>query len=339
MSRSAYLTVAMLSWINYSACVAQPSYGTDKLILEKNILMPGVKGRLDHLDVDLKHQIVYVAALGNNSVEVIDLKLGKLIHTIRGLDEPQGIGYIPQNEEVFVANGGNGDGYFFSTKNFQKIATVHMGSDADDVRYDSADRKLYVGYGSGGIAIINADNHQLINNIKLPAHPESFQLDRSLGRIFVNLPDAGLVGIINLPDSKLANKWITKDLAANFPMALDEINHRVFIGFRSPARMVTLDGKTSNPISSIAMVGDADDLYYDPVSGSIIVSGGEGAISIFSKTESGQYKQTANIPTRKGARTSLLIIPFRLFVVAARAESSNEATLMVYKLNLNGQIN
>ena len=188
MSRSAYLTVAMLSWINYSACVAQPSYGTDKLILEKNILMPGVKGRLDHLDVDLKHQIVYVAALGNNSVEVIDLKLGKLIHTIRGLDEPQGIGYIPQNEEVFVANGGNGDGYFFSTKNFQKIATVHMGSDADDVRYDSADRKLYVGYGSGGIAIINADNHQLINNIKLPAHPESFQLDRSLGRDAAHSP-------------------------------------------------------------------------------------------------------------------------------------------------------
>jgi hypothetical protein len=329
----------MITSINYSACVAQPSFGTDKLILQKNIAMPGVKGRLDHLDVDLKHQLVYVAALGNNSVEVIDLKLGKLIHSIGGLDEPQGIGYIPQHEEVFIANGGNGDGYFFNTQTFQKIATVHMGSDADDVRYDSVERKIYVGYGNGGIAIINADNHELITNIKLPAHPESFQLDKRLRQIFVNLPEAGMVGIIDMSGERLVNKWITKDLSANFPMALDEVNHHVFVGFRKPARLVTLDGKMSRLLSSNAMVGDSDDLYYDSVSKSIIVSGGDGAISIFSKTESGQFKQTANIPTRKGARTSLLIVPFRLFVVAARAESSNEASLMVYKFLPNGVIN
>lgn len=304
----------------------------DNLVLEKNITMPGVRGRIDHLDVDLKHQILYVAALGNNSVEVIDLKQGKLIHSIGDLDEPQGIGYVPQHEEVFVANGGNGDGYFYNARTYQKIATVHLGSDADDVRYDSAARLVYVGYGSGGIAVINADNHKVVSNIKLPAHPESFQLDRGLGKIFVNLPDAGMLGIIKLSTATLETKWMTKDLSANFPMALDELNHQVFIGFRKPASLIVMDGKTEMQIHSFPMVGDCDDLYFDAATRKIIASGGQGAISIFTRAESGQFKQTGKIRTRNGARTSLLIPTMRLFVVAARAEPPNEAEIIIFKI-------
>jgi DNA-binding beta-propeller fold protein YncE len=333
LRRNSSILFLLLAFANYSACEGQSPSGIDKLVLEKNIAMPGVRGRLDHLDVDLKHQIIYVAALGNNSVEVIDLKQGKSIHSIRDLDEPQGIGYVPQHEEVFVANGGNGDGYFYNARTYQKIATVHLGSDADDVRYDSAARLIYVGYGNGGIAVINADNRQVVANIKLPAHPESFQLDKTLGKIFVNLPDAGMVGIINVSTATLETKWMTKGFSANFPMALDELNHQVFIGFRHPATLVVMDGKTAKSIQSFPIVGDSDDLYFDPASGKIIVSGGQGAISIFTKAGSGQFRQTRKIPTRNGARTSLLIPSMRIFVVAARAESSNESEIMVYKLN------
>src|SRR5215218_7012009 len=98
----------LLSFSLYSfmlSCKGQKSFGSDQLTLKKSIAMPDVKGRIDHLDANLKDQMVYVAALGNNSLEVIDLKEEKLLHSIKGLDEPQGVAYIPQTKEIMVANG------------------------------------------------------------------------------------------------------------------------------------------------------------------------------------------------------------------------------------------
>src|SRR5258708_32671447 len=145
-----YVGLVLLLCGGFSGCSAQSSYGTDQLTLSKTIPLPKVKGRIDHLDVDLKDGVVYVAALGNNTLEVVDLAKGQLIHSIGGLDEPQGVGYIPQTQEIIVANGGSGDCYFYNARTFEKVATVRLGSDADDVRYDSSERKIYVGYGNGG---------------------------------------------------------------------------------------------------------------------------------------------------------------------------------------------
>src|SRR5882762_9206927 len=189
-----YLWVLLLSCGAFSSCAAQEPYGLDQLRLTKTISLPGVKGRIDHLDVNVKDGVVYIAALGNNTVEVVDLAKGNVLKSIPGLDEPQGVGYIPQTQEIFVANGGSGDCYFYNARTFEKVATIHLASDADDVRYDSVEKKIYVGYGKGGVAVLDALSHQQIGDIKLPAHPESFQLDKGLKLLFVNLPDAHMVG-------------------------------------------------------------------------------------------------------------------------------------------------
>jgi len=316
----------------FSSCKGQTEFGTNFLHLEKKIPLPDIKGRIDHMDINLKDQVVYVAALGNNTVEAVDLRNSKIIHSIKNLDEPQGIGYIPQNNEIFVANGGNGDCYFYNARNFEKIAAIHLSSDADDVRYDSAERKIYVGYGAGGIAIIDADSHKQTSDIKLPAHPESFQIDKKLNLLFVNLPDAHMVAAADLNQVKLINKWVRNSPTANFPMALDTIQHRVFIGYRHPVKLVVLDGKPGNEISMNTMTGDADDLYYDYETKEIFVSGGDGHISIFRQRGKNIYEQIANILTSSGARTSLFIPQLKLFVVAARASSGKIANLFVYKI-------
>jgi YVTN family beta-propeller protein len=317
----------------FTGCSAQPSYGTGQLTLTKTIPLPGVKGRIDHLDVNLKEGIVYVAALGNNTLEVVDLATGRVVHSITGLDEPQGIGYIPQTREIFVANGGTGDCYFFNARSFEKVATIHLGSDADDVRYDSAGQKIYVGYGSGGIAVIDAATHHQMSDIKLPAHPESFQLDKGLNVLFVNLPDAHIVGVVDLKQALLAGRWENGTASANFPMALDSARHRVLVGYRHPARLLVYDGRSGKVLASGEMTGDADDLYFDAASRNVLVSGGAGAVSIFRQVGDGGYKQTANIPTRSGARTSLLVPEERMLVVAARAASGEPAALLLYQLS------
>jgi hypothetical protein len=330
--RTIFLWLLPLGCFTFSGCAAQQPYGTDQLRLSKTIPLPGVKGRIDHLDVNLKDGIIYVAALGNNTLEVADMVNGKTVHSIPGLDEPQGVGYIPQTQEIFVANGGSGDCYFFNSHTFDKVATVQLGSDADDVRYDSAEKKIYVGYGKGGIAVIDALSHQQVGDIKLPAHPESFQLDKGLSLLFVNLPDAHLVGVVDLTKSTLGDKWERNTPSANFPMSLDTTHHQVLVGYRHPARLVVYDGKTGRQLSENEMTGDADDLYYDEGAAKIFVSGGDGAVSIFQQDGEGAYKQTANIPTRSGARTSLLVPQWRILVVAARASSGKGAELLVYQL-------
>jgi DNA-binding beta-propeller fold protein YncE len=316
----------------FTECKSQPSFGTNHLQLLKTILLPEVKGRIDHLDINLKDQILYVAALGNNTLEAVDLNAGSVLHTIKGLDKPQGIGYIPQTREILVANGGNGDCYFYNSRNFEKTASLHFSSDADDVRYDSIARKIYVGYGDGGIAVIDIVTHKQIADVKLPAHPESFQIDPKLNLLYVNLPDAKIVGVVDLAHLKLSGKWENTELAANFPMAIDYIHHRVFAGYRNPAKLVVFDGQSGKEISITNMAGDADDLYFDSKTNRVIVSGGAGSVDIFQEQAGTVFKQIASIPTRSGARTSLLIPQLNLFVLAERAVSGKPADLLIYKM-------
>jgi hypothetical protein len=327
-----FVPTILLPWLFFSSCQGQPSFGTGQLKLTGTIPMPDIKGRIDHMDVNLRDGLVYISALGNNTLEVVDLANGKLVHSISGLDEPQGVGYIPQTKEIMVANGGNGDCYFYNARTYEKLATVHLGSDADDVRVDSAARKIYVGYGSGGIAVIDILTHRQVADIRLPAHPESFQSDGNLSLLFVNLPDAHQVGVVDLKIAQLIGKWQIDAASANFPMAVDTVRHRVFVGYRHPARLLVYDGRAGTKLISEDMTGDADDLYYDAASGKLFVSGGAGAISIFQDQSGGALKQVANIPTRSGARTSLWIPSLKKFVVAARAAAGQPAGLLVYSL-------
>jgi DNA-binding beta-propeller fold protein YncE len=314
-----------------TACEGQQIYGENFLTLSKVIAMPEVKGRIDHMDVNLKNQLIYIAALGNNTLEVADLKTGKIIKSIKGLDEPQGIGYIPQTDEILVANGGNGDCYFYDAVSYQKKATLHLASDADDVRYDSVERKLYVGYGSGGIAIIDPDTHLQTTDIKLPAHPEGFTIDSKNKLLYVNVPNNNMIGVIDLKQGKLIDKWISNNYRANFPISYDAMNRQLFVGYRHPATLLLLNSATGKEITSASMVEDIDDLYFDSKTSEVFISGGGGFINIF-QYENQKVKQIVNIPTRKGARTSLLIPELRLYVLAARAAAGKKAELHIYHL-------
>jgi hypothetical protein len=325
-------SAALLSMVFYSCTAQEPA--SNVLMFDKAIML-SVRGRIDHMDVNLKNQVVYVAALGNNSIEVVDLRGGKLIHSIKDLDEPQGVAYIPQTDEILVANGGNGDCYFYNARNFEKTGVIHLKSDADDVRYDSVQKKIYVGYGTGGIAIIDALARTLSGDIQLPAHPESFQFDRKLNLLFVNLPDANKVGIVDLKKMKLTGECKGNQPAANFPMAVDTMRHRIFVGYRHPARLLVFDAASGNEIGAADMTGDADDQYYSYQTQSIYISGGSGSISIFHSPKEGSLIQTASIQTRKGARTSLLVPELNLFMVAARADSDQPAELLIYHLGKN----
>src|SRR4051812_35558093 len=204
----------------YCICISckgqQKPFGAEYLKPEKVIEMPDVSGRIDHLAVNLKDKVVYMAALGNNTVEVIDLAKGTLLKSIKGIAEPQGIAYIPETNEIAVASGGNGDCVFFNAATFQHVATIHLGSDADNIRYDATEKKMYVGYGDGGMAMIDPVTHQQTGDVKLTAHPESFQLDKKNNKLYVNLPDAHTIAVVDLKRFSVIDTWRISQFRANF---------------------------------------------------------------------------------------------------------------------------
>jgi hypothetical protein len=227
-----------------------------------------------------------------------------------------------------VANGGNGSCQFYNAETFQLTGTIELGSDADDIRYDSVDKKIHVGHGSGGIAEIDPVKHQKTADIKLPGHPEGFQLDKGQKKIFVNVPDANQIDVIDVEKGEIIARWKT-EYNANFPMAIDEPGHVIFIGYRHPAKLVAIDENTGKTIAVTDLTGDADDLYYDSRLKKIYASGGSGAVNIYS-FEKTAFKQIASIPTRSGARTSLLIPALNTFILAERATGNETAQLSVY---------
>jgi DNA-binding beta-propeller fold protein YncE len=332
MQRYGFISLLSAALISISSCRAQ-EYGKQFLTLEKEIVLPNVQGRIDHIDINVKDQIAYVAALGNNTLEVVDLKSGKVTGSIKGLDEPQGVAYIAKHDELLVANGGTGECAFYNAVTLKKTGSIKLTDDADDVRYDAAADMIYVGYGSGGIAIIDATSHKKVGDIPLPAHPESFQIDANANKLWVNLPGSGMIGVADLKLLKIKTKWSKMLPRANFPMAYDEAQRRIIVGYRVPAKLVVYDSGTGRELFSAPMVGDVDDLYWDRSTKQIFMSGGGGAVNIFQQSGESSYKQIAAINTRSGARTSLLVPESGLFLIAARAVGDQQAALLVYKIS------
>jgi len=316
-----------------TSCKGQESFGTDHLKLEKVIEIPGVGGRIDHMAINLKERVVYIAALGNNTIEVLDLKKGAIIRSIKGVEEPQGIAYIPEQNEIAVASGGNGNCVFFNATTFEKVATVHLAGDADNIRYDAVEKKMYVGYGNGAMALIDPVAHKQTGNVKLSGHPESFTLDKKNNKLYVNVPDDHNITVIDLQRFTIANTWKINKYRANFPMALDTFSNLIFVGYRHPAVLVAYDGKTGKQVIANQLVGDVDDIFYYANKQEIIASGGDGSINIFKRGHGTTLKRVADIPTRAGARTSLLIPSLQSFILAERANGGNAATITVYKIN------
>ena len=309
-------------------CLAQAK---PALRLENEIPLPNVEGRIDHLSADVQGQRVFVAALGNNTVEAVDMQHGQRAAEITGLKEPQGVLYVPANQILYVANGADGAVRSFDGRTMQLLKSVTLGDDADNLRYDKQHQLVLAGYGSGSVATLGLDL-SVKNDIKLPAHPESFQLSADGHRVFVNLPRNLSVAVIDRDNHAVSATWNHLGALSNFPMALDEEHHRVFLACRMPARLLVVDTNTGRVVARTSTVGDADDLFYDRSRKSIYVIGGEGYIDVLHVSDENQLTSASHIDTAPGARTGLFISEWNKVIIAAPHKGSSSARLLVYSI-------
>jgi hypothetical protein len=303
------------------------------LVLERTVALPGVKGRIDHLAVDLAGQRLFVAALGNNTVEVLDCNNGKRLHSFAGLAEPQDVFFIPEFNKIFVTSGGDGSCKIFDGSSFDLLDTISFSDDADNLRYDPQARDLYVGYGAGALGRVEAKTGKRLGDVRLEGHPEAFQLEQAGSKIYVNVPTAGHVAVIDRQRLTVLATWPLKEARHNFPMALAEASHRLFIGCRTPAKIIIYDTDSGQSVGGLEIAGDVDDLFFDGKHKRLYASCGAGSLEVFQQTDSDHYTPLAKLPTARGARTCLLVPEQRRLYLAVPRRAGQPAEILIYTVS------
>jgi hypothetical protein len=329
------VVLGILSSYSSKKAVAQNS--TRELLplqLEEQIPVPSVAGRIDHFSADAKRKRLFVSALGNNSLEVIDVFAGRVVHSIKGLAQPQGPLYVPAVDKLYVANAEDGKVRVYDGATYTLRKAIDFGKDPDNMRYDEVSKRVYVGFGEddGGIAMIDPRTDERVGDVyKTEGHPESFQVEGKGDHIFANVPDAG--NVVESIDKKTAavTKWPLKDLRANYAMALNEEDHRLFTITRKTPMMVVLDTQTGKEVARLRAAGECDDVFFDATRKRIYVIGGEGIISVFQQNDPDHYELVANVPSAVGVRTGYFFAKRDRFYVAVPAKGNEPAQVWTFE--------
>ena len=245
------------------------------------------------------------------------------------MSEPQGVAYVLFTDSVFVANAGDGSVRVLRGDDLTPMGRIELGDDADNVRVDAARNRVLVGYGKGALAVIDPASQTKTADIHLKAHPEGFQIDETGTQIFVNVPDARGIEVVDLAAGS-TRPLPTQGAGSNFPMSIDAEEHRVLVVFRSPPTLMALSIHDGHLAATVETCGDADDVFVDPKRRRVYVSCGEGVIDVLEPGEAG-YQEIARVPTVSGARTALFVPELDRLFVAVRAASNEPAAIWVFR--------
>lgn len=293
--------------------------------------MPHTGGRIDHMAVGLRRGRLFVAELGNGTLDVIDIAGRRVVRRVSGFKDPQGVGYSPAADVISVASAGDGSVRLFRGEDLSPVGVIDLGDDADNVRVDPRSGQVFVGYGKGGLAVVDPVSRSVVSRAKLPAHPEGFGIDAAAHRAYVNVPDAHQIAVVGLGTGRQTATWQVPGLRSSYPMALDETQGVLATGFWDPARLVLLDTANGAVKASIETCGDADDVFFDAKRHRIYVSCGEGVVDVVQQDAEGS-RPLARVITSSGARTSLFVPELdRLFVAARAGVSGSHAAILVLR--------
>ena len=287
---------------------AYPGMGADRtpapLAPRSRIVLPGVLGRIDHFGYDGRRGNLFVAALGNNTIEIVNNL--RRIHTIGALKHPQAALYIEEFDRLAVSDRA-GKLRFYDGKSYALLRTVDFGADADNLRYQRNEKRIYLGYGSGAIAMLDpATMERLPREFRLGSHPESFQFENSGSRIFVNLPDQESIGVIDRATGAVT-KWEIKGATTNHALAFDETGRRLFSAALQPGKLWVIDSDSGRVVSTLRIVLGVDDIWFDTRRKRILASGHAGAVSVIQQLDPDRYQIIADVPTAVGGGTSLYL--------------------------------
>jgi len=322
-----------------SLAVALGAQDKEPLRLVQTIPLAEVSGRLDHLTIDLKGQRLFVAALENGTVEVVDLRGGARVRSLAGFSKPQGVFYAPDVNKLFVASGNDGTTKVLDGKALAVTGSQSLSLGADLVDYDARARQLYVGHGGkdagkdyGELTLVDATSGKKVQDIRTEAHPGAILVDAPRDRVFVVIPDTGRVIVVDRKSHAVVQTWTVAGAPRTVSLALDEPNHRLFVGTRNPSKIVVLDTLSGKEVASMTTVGTLDGIFFDAASKRIYASGGEGFVDVQRQVDANHYEPVTHIPTGPNARTSLFVPQLKRLYVAVPKAADHAAEIRVFEV-------
>ncbi len=311
------------------------------LRLVQTISIPNLKGRLDHMDLDVKGKRLFVAGLENGTFEVVDLQAGKWARSIPGFKKPQGALFVPELNKLFVASGDDGMLRVFRGDTLELLDAIHLEPGPNRVVYEPKSKLVYVGYGGkdagkdyGKVGIIDARNDRRVGDIRDVAHPSELLLDKAGTTLFVFVSIANQLQVIDTDKRKVLSTWpVTSQHPGD--AAFDESASRLFIGTHTPPEMIAMDSKSGKEVVHLPTVEGMDGVYFDAGRKRVYVSGGRdlpaGFVYVYQQLNADHYEITGKIPTRGGAGTSFWSPDLNRYYVAAPANGKEEAAILVYE--------
>jgi len=326
--------------IAYSGIAFSQEIGKQPLRLVQTIPLPNVKGRLDHMDVDVKGKRLFVAGLENGTFEVVDLQAGKWVRSIPGFKKAQGALFVPELNKLFLASGDDGMLRVFRGDMLELLDSIHLEPGPNRVVYEPKSKLVYVGYGGkdagkdyGEIGIIDARQDKHVGDIKVVAHPSELLLDKEGKTLFVFVSIASKLQVIDTNKREVLSTWA---VSSEHPgdAAFDESTSRLFIGTHTPPEMIAMDSKSGKEVAHLPTPDGMDGVYFDAARRRIYVSGGRdftvGFAFVYQQKDADHYETIGKIPTRGGAGTSFWSPELNRYYVAAPANDKEEAAILVY---------
>ena len=329
------------------------------LTFVSSIRLANVDGRMDHMSVDLKGQRLFAAAFDNHTLEIIDLKTGKQVKSLP-FDNPQNSYYVPSVNRLFVSSEGDGTVKIFDGTTVALQRTVRLAEDADNMRYDAHRQHVLVDYGGekflygkvqgrqgekdGAVAVLDLDGNKL-GQIPTSGHPEALQPEEKGNRIFINSPDNHYVVVADLDTNMVLDHWRNPQ-CENYPMALDEGHHRIFVFCRGASYVSVIDTMSGKQVATIQAtpLSTSDDMFYDPGKNRLYIlsrlmieksnprAEGPGIVDVIQEQDGDHYKKIATYTTGYGAQTGLFVPEWgKLFVATRHQPTGQSAEILIYE--------
>jgi DNA-binding beta-propeller fold protein YncE len=298
-----------------------------------------VKGRFDHLGIDLSGNRLFVVGEEAQQVLVFDLAAGKFIRAIK-VDHPHAVLYREDLNRIYITDEGKGVVNIYDGKNYDLLKAVPLKVDTDSIGYDPATHYLYVDNGGDNahepftmLSVVDTSAATKLADIKIDGDTlEAMALEKSGDRLFLNNPAKNEVEIIDRKTNKLVTSWPVKLGKGNATMAFDESAHRLFVGCRSGA-IVIFDSQSGKELQALPVGKGVDDLMFDPGSKRIYAtSGGTGAVDVYKESDADHYQSLGNVPSGPGAKTGLLVPQLGRLFVAVPPKGTTAGQVYVYQV-------
>jgi DNA-binding beta-propeller fold protein YncE len=333
-----WLLMLVLVFVGFGVYARSQDNGPLKLV-QTIKLPPDVKGHFDHFEIDLKNQRLFATPEGYKAVLVFDLKTGKLVHTIRGIEKSHAVLYREDLNRLYVTDGEAGDLKIFDATTYSLLSSVKLLEDADSIGYDASTKYLYIDNGGGDVhqtysmlSVVDTTAGKKVADIKIDGDTlEAMALEKSSPKIYVNNKAKNEVDVVDREKREVIASWPVTRCKGPVAMAFDEANHRVFVACRD-GNAVVLDTQSGKEVTSLPITKGVDEAVFDPASKRLYTAA-DGNVDVYEQTDPDNYKLLAKVPTGPLGRTAKLVPELNRYFVAVPQHETTPAEILVFEVH------